>query len=86
MFRSETSRKAAALDVPLPLSNTPPRNMSIDPRYGPITVPRELNAWDRVSRRCDLSGTPSAAARGFAATCSTVIPLAMTNSASKTSS
>ncbi len=51
-----------------------------------MTVPRELNACEKVSRKCERSGEPSAATSGLAATCSTVIPEAMINSATSTSS
>src|SRR5215471_5218106 len=65
MLRKETARDSAALAAPLAASNIPPCNINRDPRYGPITVPRELNACDKVNRRCDRSGGPSAAARGL---------------------
>ena len=49
------------------------------------TVPSELNACENVSRKCERSGGPSAAASGFATTCRIVMPLAMMNSATSTS-
>ncbi len=74
---------AAAPPAP---ENSPPRNISADPRYGPITVPKELKACENVSRKCDRPGGPRAATSGLAATCRTVMPEAMTKSATSTSS
>ena len=48
-----------------------------------MVVPSELNAWVSVRREEAVSGLPSAATNGLAATCSSVIPEASTNSASR---
>ena len=51
----------------------------------PSQVPNELKVCENVSRKCERSGGPSAAASGLATTCRMVMPLAMTNSATSTS-
>ena len=51
-----------------------------------MVVPSELKAWVSVSRDDAVSGFPSTATNGLAATCSSVIPDASTNSASRKSS
>ena len=50
-----------------------------------MVVPSELNAWVSVSRDDAVSGLPSTATNGFAATWSSVMPDASTNSASRKS-
>ncbi len=77
---------AVSTAAPPEPENNPPRNINADPRYGPMTVPKELKACEKVSLKCDRSGGPSAATSGLAATCRTVIPEAMTKSATSTSS
>src|SRR3984893_19013731 len=63
MLRNETSRPATASAAEPPFSNTPPWSISIEPRYGAMTVPRELNACEKVSLKCDRSDDPNTAAR-----------------------
>ena len=60
--------------------------ISNEPKSGAMVVPSELKAWVSVSRDDAVSGLPSAATNGFAATCSSVMPEASTNSASRNSS
>src|ERR1700730_7290960 len=48
------------------------------PRGGAIVVPSELNAWVKFKRLEAVSGGPSTATYGLAATCSAVIPAART--------
>ena len=55
--------------------------ISLPPRYGPMVVPSELNACDKFKRLEAVSGGPSTATYGFAATCRAVIPPASTISA-----
>src|ERR1051325_498651 len=50
-----------------------------------MVVPRELMAWVSVKRLDAVSGGPSTATNGLAATCSNVMPAASTNNASKNS-
>ena len=42
--------------------------MKAEPNRGPTVVARELKAWARVRRLCDVAGFPALAARGLAAT------------------
>ena len=59
--------------------------MSSDPNCGAMVVPSELKAWDSVRRAEAVSGLPSTATNGLAATCRSVMPDASTNSASRNS-
>ena len=57
--------------------------MMPDPNTGAMAVPSELMAWVSVNRLGAVSGLPSTATNGLAATCSSVIPDASTNSANR---
>ena len=46
-------------------------------------MPRELKACANVRRLCTVAGDPSSDISGFATTCTTVMPAATTNSASR---
>ncbi len=59
--------------------------INADPNSGASVVPSELKAWVSVSREEAVCGFPSAATNGLAATCSSVIPEASTNSAKRKS-
>src|ERR1700691_521826 len=63
------------------LANGP--RIRIEPTYGKIVVPRELNAWAKVSRLWAVAGGPSIEIRGFATTCTIVIPAASTKMAAR---
>jgi len=52
---------------------------------GDIVVPRELNAWAKVSRLLAVAGAPSMEISGFATTWTVVMPAASTNRANKNS-
>ena len=51
------------------------------PKIGAMAVPSEFNACARVRRLELVCSGPSSATYGLAATCSTVMPVASTNSA-----
>src|SRR5579859_1022915 len=57
--------------------------ISNEPTKGKTVVPSELKACANVSRQCTVAEGPSSEINGFATTCTTVIPAATTNKASK---
>ncbi|MNN91207.1 hypothetical protein D3C81_2092840 [compost metagenome] len=60
-------------------AKTPPVSRMVEPITGPRVAPSELKAWEKVSRKWAVRGSPRDAERGLAATCNRVTPLAMTN-------
>src|ERR1700730_13947614 len=57
--------------------------IKIDPTYGKIVVPKELNACAKVNRLLVVSGRPNMEIKGLATTCTVVIPEASTNKATR---
>jgi hypothetical protein len=48
-----------------------------------MVVPSELKAWANVRRLCTVAGGPRSEINGFATTCTTVMPAATMNRATK---
>ncbi|MNE52173.1 hypothetical protein D3C80_1468340 [compost metagenome] len=81
MLRRDSPRVATVTTAPA--AKTPPVSRTCAPSHGPTVAPRELKAWEKTRRKCELFLEPSSATRGLAATCSRVTPEAMTNRASR---